>query len=232
MFLKKISILAILLLILGEVSAEDKEKKVALGLSFKPQYSWLQTNTAGMESDGGGIGFGYGLVSDINFNNNYAFATGLEIGVAAASLKYTDVVNGEVGTRESDYRLHSINIPLTLRMKTKEIGYFKYYGQFGLGTSYFYKAVADTRFEGGEVQEDIDARNIFASFGLSLQVGLGFEYNISGTTIFQVGAVYNNGFTDYLKGNLKTLDENGEVIDGEDRNGALKALGLHLAVLF
>ncbi len=89
-------------------------------------------------------------------------------------------------------------MPITLRMMTKEIGYFRYYGLFGFNLDYVINATADRRINGGADENDIDIKSYVEPVNLSLSLGIGFLYNLSGTTNFIVGLSFNNGFIDVL----------------------------------
>ena len=48
------------------------------------------------------------------------------------SLAPVDSSSGQIyQLKERKYKINYVNIPLILKMKTKEIGYFTYFGEFG-----------------------------------------------------------------------------------------------------
>jgi hypothetical protein len=104
-------------------------------------------------------------------------------------------------------------------LRTNEIGYITYWGQFGLGLGVNLRAkgddVIDYLYEKGSIDgsivwedssikseeiEDEDIKNDINIFRTSLIVGGGIEYNVSGNTSIIAGIVFNNGFSNTLKG--------------------------------
>jgi opacity protein-like surface antigen len=116
-----------------------------------------------------------------------------------------------------------VNIPVALKMKTKEIGYFTYYGQFGanigirtgaktndvtqeltfgvdslVNTNDFYGS--NTTINSGDVNlEKLDVTSAIQPVRLGLRIGGGAEYNFSGTTSMYFEVNYNHYFTNALR---------------------------------
>jgi len=202
-----------------------QEKKVALGLSFSPTMNWMKTKSEGLSSDGSKFGFKYGLMADFNFGENYSFATGIFINNGGGKYNSIEGDTSSVSTVNYDHKIQSVEIPLTLRMRTKEIGYLKYYGQFGFSPQIIINSTADIQSDGGDSRNDIDMKDQVASFDLALVLGIGIEYNISGTTNLILGLSYHNGFIDMLKGSSYV---SGDV----EKNASSNQIALNLGVLF
>ena len=95
-----------------------------------------------------------------------------------------------------------IEIPLSLKLKTNEVGYMKYYGMFGGVPGFIVKSTEDVESSNQDVLKDNDKRgnqSDFAFFNVSLHVGLGIEYNLGGSTAFTTGIHYTNGLIDVWK---------------------------------
>jgi hypothetical protein len=113
---------------------------------------------------------------------------------------------------ERQYKATYITIPLVLKLKTKEIGTMTYFGQFGINSSFRWKATANdevteikqgpTGFSLGvsEKKSKVDVTKDVAFFKAALTFGLGAEMNLSGTTSLTFGLNYNLGFTNFVKG--------------------------------
>jgi len=100
------------------------------------------------------------------------------------------------------YKVNYVNIPLMLKMKTNEIGYLTYYGQFGLLTSIKTKARAtDDVALSGTVSslEDLNIDSEVSFVKASLSIGGGFEYAFAESTSAFVTVAYNYGFTSITK---------------------------------
>ena len=220
----------LIILILSGLAVHG-QKKIELGLSLKPAISWLKPNTDEVESQGSRFGFTYGLVSNFNFGENYALGTGVDITTMGGKLRMNNLVDSTYKRQEVAYRLQYIEIPITLRMRTKEIGYMVYYGHFGLTTGFNIGATAEYDPAGSNQGGEVDIQDEIALMNLALNLGLGFQYNLSGTTNFVVGIHFHNGFLDILTNKIPELSN--PLDPGEKNiNANQNRLGLTLGVLF
>ncbi len=106
-----------------------------------------------------------------------------------------------------------VNIPIALKMKTKEIGYITYFGQFGANIGIktgaktddiVQKAVIDTTgaytFNSETIElSKLDVSKAVQPVRVGLKIGFGAEYNISGTTSIYAELNYNHYFTNALR---------------------------------
>ena len=225
--MKRIIAITFTLFFVGIGITAQSQGKFRLGLHFSPNIGWAKSPDGNVVADGNNVKFGYGLMADINFNERYAFSTGIGVTKMGFNTKYdsTSVVSVK-GTYVNQY----IEIPLVLKLKTNEIGYFTYFGKFGLGTATLIKSEYET--SGTAYGEDQAAkgngRNISQPVRLSLLVGLGAEYNISGKTSILFGLDFNNGFTKNFK--KKSLKSNAEGTPAENVTNSY--IGLNIGVLF
>src|SRR5690606_36334207 len=124
------------------------QKDFQLGLQFSPTIGWIKPDVEGVEYSGTKIGFTGGLVGDFNISDNYAFSTGIFITNTGGKLTntYADSIFSTEVKAHQDIRLKFIEIPLTLKLKTNQIGYLTYFGKFGFGAGFNYDALADYSF--------------------------------------------------------------------------------------
>ena len=117
-----------------------------------------------------------------------------------------------------------------MKLKTSEIGYLTYYLQAGVSPGFNIRARADnktntqttfsnntttnvnTEETGVDIQKDINAVN------LSMIIGGGVEYTLSGSTVLLVGIQFNNGLFD--------------VLDASSAKANSNYLGLSIGILF
>lgn len=218
---KKAWIISVLcLLLISQLSAQDK--KVALGLGFSPTINWLKAKSEGLSSNGSRIGFKYGLLADFNFGENYALATGIFINNFGGKYRSVEGVDSLPVNFSYDQKIQSVELPIVLRMRTKEIGYLKYFGQFGFSPEVVLNSTADIGADGQDTRSDVDMKSQVSNFNLSLVLGVGVEYNLSGTTNFLIGITYHNGFVDMLKGSGLNAD----------KKATSNQIALNLGVLF
>lgn len=237
-------LLTLMILVLGaEVFAQDQavgpktRKKFKIGFNLSPSIDFLQPNTQGVDLDKAKAKFGYGMMAEYAFTNNYALGFGLEHKMAGASLDFgadadvryvsqPDSTEYQLLTRT--YRYDYINLPITLKLMTNEIGYFTYFGQFGVDVSILASArMKDERLElesfsidstgvtevfaGSAATTDFVGRYNQSMFiNVKLRIGAGFEWNFSGNTSLIVSVSYHNGFIDLMK------DPKIEAVEGEE----------------
>jgi hypothetical protein len=250
--MKKILLPFIVTLVTINGLSAQANRPVRIAFAIQPASSWIAPEGNILEKDANSIGFSYGIITDFMLagNPNYAFSTGILINSQGGTLTNSNYHDGDTlqmgsfAESTEKYRLQYLDIPLTLKLKTNEIGYLTYYGQFGLDLSFNIKARANVDYkfpEGGAVEiEDEDVSDEIALFRTALQVGAGIEYNISGDTYIVGGIVWNNGLTnvfskDYVRVNADgspSFTENNELREGNKVDAFNNYLGLTLAVFF
>lgn len=218
---KVLALLAIAALTLPNLNAQE-DQSVRFGIKLSPNMGWLRPDTKGVTSEGTKLGFTFGLMADfpLGISGNYAFASGLYLtNVGGGFLRdYTYVDGADLNSPEvtksllTDLRLRYIDVPLTIKMKTNEIGYMRYFGQVGFMPSFIIRAKADEEVaitdgdlngtpiaRGFQVNDNEDYLANTNFFRAALVVGAGVEYNFSGNTSLMAGITYNNGFTSVVK---------------------------------
>lgn len=222
--MRKIVLLAALLMIVAFSQAQG----VRMGLSASPQLSWFKSDAAGVQSDGAGFGFNFGLQTDFFFAERYSFSTGLYINNSTASLKYSDSIafkaNQETYVMPNGasikYRIQYIDIPLSFRMESNQIGYFVYYGQFGLTNHIRVGASANISSADIDDVNGVGCKDEVAFYNMGYNVGVGANYYFSKNTALTFGILYTNGFID--------VTTNESISD----NAFLRSLTLKIGVLF
>jgi hypothetical protein len=195
------------------------------GVNLDPVISWFSPDSKPIEKDGAKLGFNGGLILETNFQKNYIFATGINLTYIGGNLLYEDSTNIHTEDGETvpisagttvEYSLQYISIPLSLKMKSNQIGYINYYAQLGLTPQFNMKARASAT--GAQLDRDnvVDEINLF---NLSYFIGGGIEYSLGGTTALNIGIFFNNGFIDLL-------DKN------KDYKAAMNFFNLRLGVMF
>ncbi len=227
--MKKITWLPIVFLLFfanGSLFSQDSGNNhlFHFGLKVSPALSWFTPSDKKFTDNGVKFGFGYGLVTEFGFTKNYAFSTGLEILNAGGKIGFpkspdstfytvlnTDVTPNRTDTfllQQRTYMLRYVNVPLLLKLKTNQIGAMTYFGQFGFDVSFKWQATSndDVSLKGtASTRNDVDISKDINFIRLALNVGLGAEYNLAGSTSLVFALNYNNGFTNTLKNGSKML---------------------------
>lgn len=238
-----------------QVVQQEEVKPVRLGFVAAPALTWLSVENREIDSKGLRAGFSFGALVDFTIakNANYAFSTGLMMNMAdGGNLNNLTVVPErgvpgglEPAMRDVSLSLQYLQVPLTLKLKTNEIGYMSYYGQLGLQGGIKIGARENGEYEylrdpnSRVVIERENVNDETQLFNAGMLVGIGTEYNISGSTYLVFGLSYYHGFTNVLSNSVLLLDQDGEVVfdngvplTGGKRRGTLRNITLNVAVIF
>lgn len=240
---KTLVLILISLLSVPGFSQTEDEPGFQLGFQFSPSFGWFKPDSEGLERDGMRVGFNFGLTADFNISKNYAFSTGLGLMNTGGKINFQDVKpigSPEVsrgGRTTADIQLNYIHVPITLKLKTNQIGYMTYFARIGFGLGVNYRAEANEDFKsplvpGTTSYEEVDYKDEINLLRTSLIIGLGAQYNLSGNTSLVFGATFDNGFNNVLKEDAYAQDPNGI----GDRNKTFKAIQnqivLNLGIIF
>ena len=190
--------------LLFAISTHAQDRSTRLGLQVSPNMGWITTDEDAVDNDGSRLGYRFGLLGDFQLgsNANYFFSTGAFLNNVGAKLK-TTLSDSARTTFTSESKFQYVEVPITVKLKTNEIGYMTYYGQIGFGTAFNISAKSD--FDqpdaNGKITRvtDEDIMDNTQLFKASLIVGAGLEFNFSGNTSAMIGVTYNNGFTNINK---------------------------------
>lgn len=211
---------------------------VKMGLSITPNASWMVSTDYDHVPGESQINFGFEFVTDFMFEENLAFSTGVHVFNTGGNLSYlvVDAVDDDYLLKvDRGYNLRYVEIPLTFKMRTKEIGYSTIYGRFGLGLGMNIRSEAEeARYRswnevsngvwahysttGSPVSEIIEVQNDVRLFRSSMVVGGGVERSLGGTSSLVIGVNYNVGFSNTHKDitQVKIDNENVPVVVGNE----------------
>jgi hypothetical protein len=206
----------------GGAAANGAEKNFHFGLNITPGLYFATPGTSGQgitnTANSAAFGFSYGVNLEFYFTPNYGIATGLEVN--QFGVNYTNANNVSKNLVDDSTTVHTqsmqyLQIPILLKLRTNSIGAIKYFGEFGLGADFLLSAkdnptVTNAAFPNNPVtysSESIYKQSDFIR--LSLLVGLGLEYNLSGSTSIQGALIYDNAFT-----NVNSSSDNAVLVKG------------------
>lgn len=199
----KRSIIVVILLILPFLILPAQELR--LGVIANPQLSWLNpSGTKKVEKGENHLGFDIGLAVENYFRKNYALLTGVTLCNLGGGLKYSDSLQFTLSDEdydvapetELDYKLQYVRIPIGLKFKTNDIGYFRYYTQLGFSGGINVKSILNaeaSNIEEEDISQDINLMN------LGYFIGGGAEYSLGGSAAIVFGITYYSGFLDVVK---------------------------------
>lgn len=210
------SLLFVTVLSVSLLSAQESstDKKFRFGLKVAPATLWYKSGTSEVSSSGTNIGFAYGLMADYLFAENYSISTGLEMLLMNAKYTYETPASGIVSAIKTDFKSNYqfVQIPVSIKMKSNEIGGIRYFGKFGFNNAICYKSTADIS-QNGTIQKNKDISSNTNRFRFGLFIGGGAEYNISGSTNIIAGLHFDNGFLNMNSSNLSKIYSRGIVLD-------------------
>ncbi len=168
-----------------------------IGLTLAPTINFNKNYIKNVDGDWkttegtGGLGWKGGLLADYNFAGNYNIHSGLLIH------------SKNLSTDNMTQTLTTLEIPLALKLRTKEVTDNVHITGFFGGTLDLNVAAKYKDSEGGEIQNLKD----FNPLGVSFMAGAGGEYDLDFGSI-GVGLSYHLGFTDIAKNkDIKTFSK-------------------------
>jgi len=179
-------------------------QKLKLGILANPQITWMSpTGSDDVKNEGIKPGIDIGLSMEKYFTDNYAILTGISLNNMGGKISYNDSItmtldDGDIiidSLSKISFSLQYIKVPVGLKFKTKEIGYFTYFAQIGLEAGINVKAnlTADANGIDSESVSD-EVKN----FNTGYFIGAGTEYSLGGNSSIVLGIQYQNGFIDVL----------------------------------
>ena len=229
----------ILLFIIVLFSSTSFSQGIRMGLTASPQLSWMSSDASTISSEGTHLGFNFGLMTDFFFAERYSFSTGLMINNTGGNLKYNDSLLFKTNDKTYnlapgaliEYKIQYIDIPVSFRMESNQIGYFVYYAQFGITNQFRVGASADIdgvkNTTNGSVGETVSlsgagCKDEINLFNMGYNIGAGGNYYFSKNTAITFGILYTNGFLDVTSNSDKQIKD----------NVSLKSIILKVGVLF
>lgn len=184
------------LLVLCSVSTYA-QGKYQFSFIASPQFSWLNSDSDFIESDGSRTGFAFGILSDrfIDNDQRYSLHSGFIVSTLGGKVTNTSSLTDIQGTPlpvDLKYKMTNIEVPLSLKLRTAQFMRNTYFVQFGL-TQWF------------NVSDEIDVKNDNVSkdqfdsvkfYNIGYNVGAGMEFDIGGDNAITMGVIYQNGFLD------------------------------------
>ncbi|MCE3226060.1 MAG: hypothetical protein K0S32_611 [Bacteroidetes bacterium] len=155
--------------------------------------------------------------------------------------------------KERTIKSSYVTLPALLKLSTAEYSGFKYFGMFGVELGMMYKCTAtDTYYEsykynavgsvtataGESEQADINIMKDAIPVRAGLNVGLGTEYRIGGSTSAFMNINFFRSFTNLMKSNSKYLVSNIDASTGANKYTFVKqnlvgsAIRINIGILF
>jgi len=222
-----------------------QESELSFGIQLSPSFSWMSTDDNRINSSGSNLGLQLSMMAEYYFRENYAVTSG--IGFHFNSGGRLQFEEGGSYWTDSDlgpnldslpdgvklrYNLQYVQIPLGLKLRTREFGYFRYFVEPNLALGINTQAQGDLEGRGiGSDAENINIKEEVRSVGAFWGLGAGTEYSISQSTTLLAGLYFQTSFTDVTKDSGTIFDDD-RGNQNEDSKAKINSLTLRLAVLF
>jgi hypothetical protein len=206
--MNKIKIGAVLILVLISnivLSQKKHDIPLSLGAKISPNISWFKPDAQYFTSESVPFNFSWGFIADFQFADKYYMSTGFNVNSMSGKIVYPYIykINGAdsiLGTMKQINYLRYVEIPVSVKMKTRQFGYTTYFGQIGMGFGMRLSAKADNEFTSltrtfSNTETDVNIEDKVNFIRLSMIVAAGFEYSLGGSTAFFGAISFNNGFS-------------------------------------
>jgi hypothetical protein len=268
--MKKLVLSAIILGFTITLQAQDAaDRKVQAGLVLGTGINIQKMGTKNFTTNGVGADLTIGANVNFALKENIGFNTGLEFDFSNTKYKPTGITGPvfyqyddtrilrkkDASATDNTFQLSErkqkatyISIPTMVLFRTNYIGYFRYFGKFGLRNSFLLSAKAND--EGTNVVElgvstpgtnnGMKRKNEMLFYKGAVGLTGGFEWNFSGATCVVAEIGYYYGFTPLY---YSPKDDNANLFTASDKNGTLdkkyisnaatqSQLSLKISVLF
>lgn len=212
--MKKSLVSVLLILFSLTITAQSKYRFTVFA---NPCINWLSSDVKKVKSGSAVFGYDLGLNVDKFFAERYAISSGVSIGTLGGKLQYSEQTDFSVHGIDTtihvkanstvDYNLQYISVPLGVKLKTNEIGYFTYFANLGLTTQMNIKATASSNDSPTSLDNDNISDEI-SLFNLGYHFGLGAEYSLGANTSVVFGFTYSSGFNDVTKSKSDVITTN------------------------
>jgi len=205
--MKKIISTALLFVFAFSANSQVDEKAFRFGISGALGTAFNMSTKTNANGKGIGFNYAYGMQLEFYFSDVIGLRTGISLNSGRAKVEYNldndDVYlrypqsTGQNTVEASDiiknrtFVINTINIPLIIKAKTPEIGYLTYFIEFGLDNDFAFRSYSTNNNiilpDGKEAEltgdsERFDANKEVLLYRGGLNIGLGAEYNLVGST--------------------------------------------------
>ena len=214
-------------------------KNFRFGVTALPSLSWYKPDNQKKFAKAGSVfRFGVLINGEYSFSGNFAIGFGLGIGSAGGTIDFTGsskqdsvfyiysddkgflLPNDTIGYSNNKYAAYRLIkrtynasyfiLPISLKMRTNEIGYMRYFFEPRFNIGIRKKALAkDDRINWGtntsSGDDKLDITKDMATFRMSVTLSAGGEYYLSGSTAFVFAIGYDYGLSNVVQKNSEYL---------------------------
>ena len=236
-----------------KVSSDIDPNKFKAGLYGMYAINFLKSNSSLFNRKSAGSNVGFGALFESRFNSNLGLNFGFEMNWEFYTVVYNDSVYYNYQDREilqndqelpNNYDVFLLNerkfkplyitLPISFKMQSNAIGYWKFYGKFGMQMDVLltYKTndvgYINLAGEQTELQDMISKKELQPVRG-SANVSAGFHWYFAGSTALFGELRYDYGFSNVFRESKTIYDNYNDYIK---LNGNMSLLTLKVGILF
>lgn len=209
------------------VLSAQSESNFRFGIHGTPNIAYIGTDDPSFETSSK-LKFNFGLIGEYYFSDHYAIASGITVANRGGEMSYSNPEAQETTLRSLpgiEFKSTFLQIPLRLKMTTREFGYFTGFAEFGGSLDFNIDEEVQFPDNFPDARKDDDYVNLFNAM---FQVGAGVEYALGGNTSLLAGIYYNRSLVDNIEDDLDNFDE----FTSSDYEYRFDYVSLRLGVLF
>lgn len=261
--MKKVFTISLLILFSISSFAQDAKssdmKNLRFGVTALPALNWYKpTDPKKYKNEGVAARLGVLINGEYSISGNFAIGFGIGIASSGGKISFLDSISYAVdddkllewnGTPTATTKVYLLNtrdykasyylLPISLKMRTNEIGYIRYFFEprFNLGIRKNVRADDDVTIWGSTSvvkQENLNINKDMSPLCMSVTLSGGGEYYLSGSTAFVFALGYQYGLSNAVKSPSEYLlrTKNNVTDQLKEQKFAQSGMVLSLGILF
>lgn len=211
--MKKIAAIALFLTFIFSYST-NAQGDLNFGVHVSPSFNSINSDERSVSGNSSNLGLRLGLIGEYYFKENYAVTSGIGFAFGNGGTLLYDY-SGKYWTETTDlspsvdtipananfkHRISYVEIPIGLKLRTREFGHIRGYAEPFLAIGIRSKAIGDLTATGIE-EKDLNIKKEVSPLALNWGIGFGGEYSVSTATVIFAGLQYQRTFTDITADN-------------------------------
>tara|TARA_B100000530_G_scaffold324352_1_gene261011 strand:- start:84 stop:662 length:579 start_codon:yes stop_codon:yes gene_type:complete len=171
--MKKLNFLYLFFLLFS-LSKSQELNNNRMGLYIAPAINFISTDIQGVETNNN-LGLIYGYALEFPLSINHYLESGFAINYKGGGIEQS---KNDIG----DYKVQYLTIPVFIKMRSRQIGYFNYFARIGPSLNF-------------KIKEKITDYEPAKGAIVDIAIFLGAEYSLGGDTSLEGSIFYNNNVT-------------------------------------
>ena len=171
--MKKLNFLYLFCLLFS-LSQSQELNNTRMGLYVSPAINFISTEIQGLETNNN-LGLIYGYALEFPLSVNHYLESGFSINYKGGGIEQSE-------SDIEDYKVQYFTIPILIKMRSRQIGYFNYFARIGPSLNF-------------KIKEKITHNEAAKGAVIDIAIFLGAERSLGGDTSLEGSIFYNNNIT-------------------------------------